>query len=173
MSYERAKQEMRLTERIVAFIPGFRGYKEKELRRESDRVIRNHLYAKLDKAKKDTRDAYQKLADRRSFEVLNDMDRLVAKFDRIAEKVNHASYGYKGFFDVIKVEEKELDQMIDFDNQLIDDVDRIADQAANMKAQAAKMKFDEAKQSIQDLTDTVESFETMFDKRDEVILGVA
>ena len=42
--YSDVKGQMRLSERIAAFIPGFHGYKEKELRRESDRLIRNHLY---------------------------------------------------------------------------------------------------------------------------------
>ena len=90
--YEKTKKEMRLSERIVAALPGFRGYKEKELRRESDRLIRDHLYLKLSDARKDLKTVFQKLSDRRSFDVLTDMDRLVAKFDRVAEKVNHASY---------------------------------------------------------------------------------
>ena len=44
--------QMRLSERIAAFIPGFRGYKEKEIRRESDRLIRNHLYHETNQWKK-------------------------------------------------------------------------------------------------------------------------
>ncbi len=43
----KVKGQMNLPERIAAFVPGFRGYKEKEIRRESDRLIRNHLYMKL------------------------------------------------------------------------------------------------------------------------------
>ena len=54
------------------------------------------------------------------------MDRLVAKMDRIVEKVNHASYGYTGFFDAVKVKEENLDRMIEFDNQLIDRVNALA-----------------------------------------------
>ena len=118
--YEKAKKQMRLSERIVAAMPGFRGYKEKELRRESDRLIRNHLYRRLSAAKSDLRDVFQKLSDRRLFEVLTDVDRLVAKFDRVAAKIDHASYGYTGFFNIVKVEEANLDRMIDFDNKLVD-----------------------------------------------------
>ncbi|MDI6847304.1 MAG: hypothetical protein QMD23_04140, partial [Candidatus Bathyarchaeia archaeon] len=117
--YEKAKKQMRLSERILAEVPGFRGYKEKELRRESDRLIRNHLYRRLAEAKNDLRAVFQRLSDRRLFEVLTGMDRLVAKFDRVAAKIDHASYGYAGFFNVVKVEEASLDRMIDFDNKLI------------------------------------------------------
>ena len=49
--YSDVKSQMRLSERIAAAIPGFHGYKEKEIRRESDRLVRNHLYLKLTAAK--------------------------------------------------------------------------------------------------------------------------
>lgn len=164
---------MRLSERILASIPGFRGYKEKELRRESDRLIRNHLYRRLSEAKSDLKDVFQKLSDRRLFEVLTDMDRLVAKFDRIAEKVNHASYGYTGFFNVVKVEEENLDKMIDFDNQLIDDVEKLVNEVNEFKVEVTRQEIKKARERIQHLVETLEAFEETFDKRGEVILGVS
>jgi len=78
------------------------------LRRESDKLIRNHLYRRLSEAKTDLKDVFQKLSDRRLFEVLTDVDRLVARFDRVAAKIDHASYGYAGFFNIVKVEEEIL-----------------------------------------------------------------
>jgi len=171
--YEKAKKEMRLSERILAAIPGFRGYKEKELRRESDRLIRNHLYQKLSGAKSDLKDVFQRLSDRRLFEVLTDVDRLVAKFDRVAEKVNHASYGYSGFFNIVKIEEENLDRMIDFDNQLVDKVDKIVTEANTFKSEIAKQEIKKAKDRVQHLTETLEAFEETFDKREEVILGAS
>jgi hypothetical protein len=170
--YETAKKQMRLSERILAEIPGFRGYKEKELRRESDKLIRNHLYRKLSEAKSNLRDVFQKLSDRRLFEVLTDMDRLVAKADRVAEKVNHASYGYAGFFNVVKIKEENLDSMIDFDNQLVSNVDDIVNEVDAFKAEVMKQDVKKAKDRIQHLTETLEAFDETFDKRGEVILGV-
>jgi len=171
--YEKAKGQMRLSERILAALPGFRGYKEKELRRESDKLIRNHLYLKLSKVKSDVRGIFQKLSDRRAMDVLNDMDRLVAKFDRVTEKVNHASYGYSGFFNVVKIEEASLDRMIDFDTKLIDDVNKLVDEVSAFKNEIAEHKFDNAGFRIQSLTEALDAFEEAFDKREEVILGVS
>jgi len=171
--YEKGKKQMRLSERILAEIPGFRGYKEKELRRESDKLIRNHLYRKLSEAKGDLKDVFQKLSDRRLFEVLTDMDRLTAKMDRIAEKVNHASYGYAGFFNIVKIKEENLDRMIDFDNQLVDDVDKIVNEVDAFKSEVMKQEVKKAKDRIQHLTETLGVFEEAFDKREEVILGVS
>jgi hypothetical protein len=171
--YEKAEKQMRLGERILAEIPGFHGYKEKELRRESDRLIRDNLYRRLLAAKSDVKSIFQKLSDRRAFDVLTDMDRLVARFDRVTEKVNHASYGYAGFFDVVKVEEENLDRMIDFDNQLVDGVDKIAEEVAAFKAEVARQDLTNAAARVQHLGEILGSFEGTFDSRQEVILGVS
>jgi len=168
----KAKGEMRLSERITDSIPGFRGYKEKELRRESDKLIRNHLYLKLLKMKKDLRSIFQKLSDRRYLDVLTDMDRLVAKTDRLSYKVNHASYGYSGFFDVVKVKEENLDRMIDFDNVLVGEVESLMADVSAFKADITKGETKNVKENILNLIDKVDAFEEAFDKRKEVIIGV-
>ncbi len=170
--YSEVKGQMRLSERIAAFIPGFRGYKEKEIRRESDRLIRNHLNLKLTAAKESVRDIFQKLTDRRYFDVITETDRLVAKMDRITEKVNHASYGYSGFFDAVKIKEESLDRMIDFDNQLIDDVEAFSADVTAFKTELAGGETKNMKERIQALTDKLDVFESAFDRREEVILGV-
>ena len=171
--YAVAKDQMRLSERIAAAIPGFRGYKEKELRRESDKLLRNHLYLKLSNAKSDLKTIFQKLSDRRYFDVLTDMDRLVAKMDRVVEKVNHASYGYSGFYDVVKVKEESLDRMMDFDNQLIDGVNGLVADVDAFKTELASGEYKNTKERIQNLTDKLEAFEENFDTRDEITRGVS
>jgi thiamine pyrophosphate-dependent acetolactate synthase large subunit-like protein len=170
--YGKAKKEMRFSERILAAIPGFRGYKEKELRRESDRLIRDQLYERLSKAKSDVRYIFRELSDHRAFEALTDMDRLVARFDRVSEKVNHAAYGYAGFFDVVKIDEEKLDRMINFDNQLIGDVGKIVEAVAAFKSEVNRQDLVNAKERVRSLSETLQSFEDAFDKRKEVIMGV-
>ena len=170
--YSEVKGQMRLSERIAAFLPGFRGYKEKELRRESDKLIRNHLTLKLSNAKTDLKMINQKLADRRYFDFLTDTDRLGAKMDRVVEKVNHASYGYTGFFDAVKVKEEALDRMIAFDSQLMNEVNALSAEIEAFKAELASGETKNLKTKIQNVTDKLEILEGTFDKREEVILGV-
>jgi hypothetical protein len=170
--YEKGKSEMRITERILAALPGFRGYKEKELRRESDKLIRNHLYLKLSEARKDLKVTFQKLSDSKMEEVLTDMDRFIMRFDRVSEKINHASYGYAGFFNIVKVEESKLDQMINYDNGLIDEVEKIVAEADSFRKEAAKQNFEKTRDHLDNLEGMIESLEEAFDGRDEVIKGV-
>jgi hypothetical protein len=170
--YEKAKEEMKLSERILAELPGFRGYKEKELRRESDRLLRNHIYRKLMEAKKDLKEVFQRLSDRRVHEVLTDMDRFLMRFDRVSEKINHASYGYAGFFNILKVEEEKLDKMIAFDNELLRYVEKIVNEAHIFKEEVMKENLKKTMEHIQSLNSSLEALEERFDERQEVILGV-
>jgi hypothetical protein len=170
--YAQAKSQMRLSERIAAALPGFRGYKEKELRRESDKLIRNHLYLKLTRDKDNVRSISQKIADKRYLDILPDIDRLTAKMDRIAEKVNHASYGYSGFYDIVKIKEENLDHMIAYDNQLLDSVNALTADIDALKTQLLGGDYSNLKDKIQGVADKLEMLEDTFDKRQEVILGV-
>ena len=170
--YAQSKSQMRLSERVAAALPGFRGYKEKELRRESDKLVRNNLNLKLTKDKDDVRVISQKISDKRYMDVLVDMDRLTAKMDRITEKVNHASYGYAGFYDIVKIKEENLDRMITFDNQLIDEVNALTASIEDLKTQLLSNNFANLKDKIQTIADKFELLEDTFDKREQVILGV-
>lgn len=170
--YSQAKSQMRLSERVAAALPGFRGYKEKELRRESDKLIRNHLYLKLSKSKDNVRSISQKISDRRYLDVLPDIDRLTAKMDRITQKINHASYGYSGFFSIVKIREENLDRMIAFDNQLLEGVNNLTASIDALKEQLLSGDYANLKDKIQSITDKFEILEDTFDKRQEVIMGV-
>ena len=170
--YTQAKSQMRLSERIAAALPGFRGYKEKELRRESDKLVRTHLALKLEKGKDNVRSISQKIADKRYLDVLPDIDRLTAKMDRITQKINHASYGYSGFFDIVKIKEENLDRMIAFDNQLLDGVNALTENIEVLKTQLFSGDYTNLKDKIQNIAGKYELLEDTFDKRQEVIVGV-
>jgi len=99
-------------------------------------------------------------------------NRLVAKIDRVAEKINRASYGYSGFFDSIKIEESELENMIAYDTQLMDSVRKIAELTANFKADLNQAKLENARSEQQQSDDLISSLELAFDQRKAIIEGV-
>ncbi len=100
------------------------------------------------------------------------MDRFLMRFDRVSEKINHASYGYAGFFNILKVEEEKLDKMTAFDNELFGYVERIVKETNDLKGEVMKGKIEKTTEHIQTLSNSLESLEEKFDERQEVILGV-
>jgi len=169
---ERVQESEKLLERIMLVLPGFRGYKLREQRREADRIVRNHTYDVLEHSRDDLTRCFQVLNDSKVAELAGPMNRLVARVDRVAEKVNHASYGYSGFFDSIKIEEPELDRMLAYDTQLMDLARKFSDGATSFKSDLSQNKLENAHNSQQELESALANLETVFDQRKSVIEGV-
>ncbi len=170
--FDRAKAQTGLLEKIELVIPGFRGYKEKELRRESDRLLRNLIYQKLTDAEAQVKDSYRALVNEGASEAWDDTDHLIARMDRINERINHSEYGYAGFFDAIKVKEPDLDRMMDYDNQLLGMSDTVAQTASALKDSVDNNRLPEAREKVADAMKAVNALETAYNGRKQVILGM-
>jgi hypothetical protein len=169
---QRIGEDERLLEKIMLAVPGFRGYKAKEQRREADKIIREFLYSRLQEARNMLQDIYETVAGGKVPVALDPIDRLTAIFDRVSEKVHHASYGYAGFFDATKIEEDDLDRMISFDTQLVESAKELAQRVQVFKDDVQAGKFDNLEAHESELRKTVEGFETTFDQRKDAIEGV-
>jgi hypothetical protein len=169
---EKVEEETRLLEKVMLAVPGFRGYKAKELRREADRLVRDSLYRKLETIRGDFEIIFRDLSDNRLEKYLDELNHLIAKIDTLSERINHASYGYSGFYDAMKIEEDELDNMLSFDSGLLEGIAKLNDETATFKFDISEGKFDTASQHITTLTSQLEELEKKFDGREETIKGV-
>jgi len=169
---ERGKAGTGLLEKIELFIPGFRGYKEKEIRRESDRLIRNQVYQKLSEATAKAKDVYRSLVNQGVSEAWDDTDHMMAKLDRITERINHSEYGYAGFFDIAKVKEPELDRMIDYDLQMLQMAEAVGQAVNTLKESVDGERPAEARGKVKEALKTVDALEAAYNNRKQVILGV-
>jgi len=169
---DKVQESEKTLERIMLVLPGFRGYKLREQRREADRIVRNHIHYVLQNSRTWLSYCYQSLVDGKVAELIEPMNRLLARVDRVSEKVNHASYGYAGFFDSVKIEEPDLDRMLAYDTQLMDLAHKFADAAESFRNDLQQNKLETALSSEQALESGLENLETAFDERKTVIEGV-
>ncbi len=117
---DRARGQLNGLERILLKIPGFKGYYEKELRRDSDRVQREFIARQLGKVKTGMNKAIQAAARAKDFDLLREQDLFVKSLDRAIGAWRYADPGYSGFFDLVKVREAELDKVYDLDARIVD-----------------------------------------------------
>jgi hypothetical protein len=169
---ERVQESERLLERLMLVLPGFRGYKLKEQRREADRIIRNYIYDVMERSRDDLTTCLQALSDNKLTELLEPTNRLIAKVDRVAEKINHASYGYTGFFDSVRIEEPDLDRMLGYDSQLMDLVKKMSEMTTLLRNNLTQSKFDDARNVQLQVDSSINSLELAFDQRKSIIEGV-
>jgi hypothetical protein len=169
---KKVESEARLLEKIMLVVPGFKGYKQKEMRREADRLVRDHFGRMLEENRNDLQDVYKTLLSNRLEEAARALDQIVTKLDRIVAKVEHASYGYSGFFDAIKISEDDLDRMLQFDIKLLDDSKNISDFVRTFKEEVSSKKFENALTHGNELSSVLDRVEGTFDQREDTIRGL-
>ena len=120
-----ANDQRNWLERLGDKIPGYKGYVDKEQRRDVDKMHREHLADRLRRLKDPLTNLMRELTNGgRLFEV-GPVDSAIKKLDRLENRVRFASYGYSGFFDAVKIREDQLDAIYRFDLSLVDHVDKL------------------------------------------------
>ncbi len=123
------KSELSLTERIALYIPGYRGYREKNLRREEDRAVRGELSRAIQGTKADLASIQRELAGK---PVMMDIERIRTKVDRYDISIKKAVNGYSGFHDAVKILEDDLDALVKWDARLMDDIKLLREATASL-----------------------------------------
>jgi hypothetical protein len=161
---EKAKGQYGLMERILSYVPGYRGYKEKEIRRETDRLVRMAASSRLKKALDNVREALSKVPVSGSDREL--AERVVIRLDMVKQKTERAVAGYAGLFDVVKVREDRLDQLIEHDEKLITSAEGILQQSMAIKSASSP---DELRSRLQQLLDSIDGYGELLERRNEII----
>jgi hypothetical protein len=157
-------------EKLVHKIPGYKGYKEKEMRREADKLLRDHLYRVLVEQRRRIEDIQGDLGVEQ-IEYVEQMGKARRRLQTLADTIHTAAYGYAGLFDAVKVKEEELDALYAFDDDLLTQSDAISERIDSLKA---AIDNDESPTgAIRDLTDTVSELQNLYNRRKDVIIGRA
>jgi len=119
-------RDRNFVEDILRRVPGFRGYLEKEYRRSSDDLQRDWLADRLQRAKRAIDDVSRPLADAGRIDALPRLDRVRGRLDRLIGRIRGAVQGYSGFFDLVRVDERLLEQVYEHDIALAEQVDALA-----------------------------------------------
>src|SRR6185503_18104615 len=106
-------------ESLMAKIPGYKGYKEKEMRREADALLRQHLADQYEAQLSRASDVASQMLTGPAITQLAEMDKGNTRLQTFVDKIKTAGQGYAGLFDAIKVKEDELDKLYEFDNQML------------------------------------------------------
>lgn len=157
-------------EKLVAKIPGYKGYKEKEMRREADKLLRDHIYGVLTEQRQRIEDVQSDLGVEQ-IEYVEQIGKARRRLQTLADTVHTATYGYAGLFDAVKVREEELDALYAFDDDLLVQSDAIAEGIDSL--QAAVDNGESPKGAIRDLTDTITRLQDLYNRRQDVIIGRA
>ena len=146
-------------QKLLVSIPGFDGYREREIRRAADKILREHLVTLVDEARERLRALISDCTRAGKLDALDPLDRLAGRLVKLRDNIRLADYGYTGFFDAAKIKEDELDRIYEYDLSLREQVGGI--QAA-VEALAAETQPESA---LADLDARITQTQRMLDER--------
>jgi hypothetical protein len=155
-------------ENLVRRIPGYQGYKDKELGREADKLLRTQVADSFDDQRKRLSELQNQLISQGQIEFLDDVERVSMKLQLAIDRIKTASYGYAGLFDAVKVKEDQLDALYEFDEKMLDFADDIA---SGVDAVASAIAAQEGiTATISGLVVTIDEANLAFGHREEAVL---
>jgi hypothetical protein len=163
---ERVQESKNWLERLLEKIPGIRGYKKKEIRRETDKIQRVYIGERLDSCLSKLDEVKLDLVKSGNLDALGEVDVVMRKLRTVRDKVQFADYGYAGMFDPTKVGVEKLDELYAFDQSLETDAGGIVEFAGALAAASPSLRTD-----IGLLADRIEALGAKFAEREHLITG--
>jgi len=151
-------------ETILRYVPGFRGYLEREYRRESDELLRNWLADHLQRSKRSLEEAARGLSDASALDLLPQLDRLRWRLDRLLGRIRGAMQGYSGFFDLVRIDVPLLDEIYQYDAALNEQVEALAAAIARLPESLGRIS-----QVLGELLKQLEDLEHRWDMREDLL----
>ncbi|BCX02569.1 MAG: hypothetical protein KatS3mg053_0507 [Candidatus Roseilinea sp.] len=169
-NYENIRRERGTLESLIGKLPGYKGYKEKEMRREADRLLREALVRDFTLQLDRLTPIQNAVLDNIGVEWMDDIGALKTSLQTLIDRIRHAPQGYAGFFDAVRVKEDDLDRIEEFDRQLLGELDKIRaviDDLENAAGDPATLKT-----ALTDAKETVKAASDLFAQRSKVITGI-
>jgi len=154
--------------KIRNFLSGFTGYLDRENRREADKLLRQTIAQRYEEQWDRISQLQRQLISEGKLDLVDDVEAAGIKLRAFVDRSRHASYGYTGFFDAVRVNEAELTRIYEFDSALLENVKKISDAVDNV---GASMGTDGLPAAIRNLVALSQDCVDAYNRREEVILA--
>jgi hypothetical protein len=164
----RIREERDVFSTLLSKLPGFNGYFDRENRRSADKLLRETVAARYEELWRRISALQRDLISQGGLAYVGDLEGAAIKVRQFVDRVKNASYGYAGFFDAIKIQSEELDQLYQYDLWLLSLADELARSVDNVDA---SIGTDGLPAAIRHLTRMAQESIEAYNKRSEVILN--
>lgn len=167
--FEKVKSQQDPFKRLASMIPGFGGYIERQNRREADKLLRETVARRFDEQWKRTSQLQVDMVSQGMIQYVDDMERAALQLRTFIDKISTAPRGYSGLFDAVKINEKELEAIYQYDAAFFD----LAEQAGRALDNVEASLGDEVAlpAAIRNLTSIARMAVENYNRRSEVVIG--
>ena len=117
-----------ILDRIGSLIPGYRGYAERDGRRNCDKQLRESIHFELTLIEKQISNRILDAIKSKEMDLIRKLEVLRKDVNTLGSKLKYAPYGETAFFGDKQIKEDELLEIYQFDLELADVVQKYKDE---------------------------------------------
>ncbi|MEA3326419.1 MAG: hypothetical protein U9R53_03820 [Chloroflexota bacterium] len=167
--FDKVSGDQDFIKKILAKIPGFKGYIERGDRRMSDKLLRENVANEFETLYQRVSSLQRDLISQGEIGYIDDLEAAALKLRQFIDRVRTASYGYAGIFDAIKIKQEELEQVYQYDYALLALSGDVSSAIDNVETSIGTEGLDAA---IRNLTGISQQCVDAFNKRSDVMKGI-
>jgi len=167
--FEKVSSQVDPFKKLLSYIPGFSGYVERQNRRDADKLLRETVARRFEEQWSRASNLQADMVSQGLYTHVDDMEKAALALRTFIDKISKAARGYSGMFDAVKINEKELESIYQFDAAFFDLAEQIKSALDNVEASLG----DEAAlpAAIRNITTLARLAVETFDRRSEVVTG--
>ncbi len=169
--YDKIVNERGSLERLMANIPGFRGYLEHSARHQADTLLREYVAARIAERVQQLVRAEKIILDKGGLSYMSKTRDVKGKLQLYHDKVATAAPGYSGMWAQVKVGPEEMQAIYAFDEAQLRYVDQIEQSIDALKNSA--MSDEGVDDALYALDEVITEANLAFALRDDVILNLS
>jgi hypothetical protein len=155
--------------RLGSLIPGFKGYIERQNRRDADKLLRDTVARRFDEQWKRISQLQVDMVSQGMISYVDDMERASLQLRTFIDKISTAPRGYSGLFDAVKINEKELEAIYQYDAAFFDLAEQVGRAIDHVEASLGDEEALPA--AIRNLTSLARTAVETYNRRSEVVIG--
>jgi len=123
--FQKVTGDMDFFKKIASKIPGFKGYVQRQNRRDSDKLIRDTIYRRFRELEGRVSDLQVEFINQGEIQYTDDLEKAALRLRTFADRVRTAPRGYSSLFEAVKINEEELEKIYEFDVTLLEKGDEV------------------------------------------------
>lgn len=167
--FQKVTSQMDPFKSLASHIPGFKGYVERQNRRDADKLLRDTVVRRFDEQWKRASQLQVDMVSQGMIAYVDDIERAALQLRTFIDKMSTAPRGYSGLFDAVKINEKELEAIYQYDAAFFDLAEQVGRALDNVEASLG----DEAAlpAAIRNVTSIARMAVETYNRRSEVVVG--
>lgn len=167
--FEKVSSQIDPFKKLASYIPGFSGYVERQNRRDADKLLRDTVARRFEEQWGRASNLQAEMVSNGMLTYVDGMEKASLALRTFIDKISGAARGYSGLFDAVKINEKELEAIYQFDAAFFDLSDQVKNALDNVEASMGDETALPA--AIRNITSLARLAVETFDRRSEVVTG--